>query len=287
MKYVLTYIDDFTTFSSNFGEHLFHFENDLKRLQEAGLKLKLKPTKCFFGQSKIAFLGHEILAAGIQLSEKKVEAINKFPHPDCLKAVKSFLGLTRYYRRYVPNFATLAEPLIALTKKDTPFGWAIPQIIAFKELQKKLTNFPILRHFNPTVPLEIHTDASSVGVSAVLIQRSGSDERIIAYASKTLNQAQRNYGATQLQLYAVVFGIEKFKHICLGIYLVMTDHSALVPLLKTKNPIGQLAKWLFPITPYAFQIVYRPSCENVLADALSRYPANETQQPIPNCVEHT
>lgn len=279
-KFVLPYLDDFTTFSKSFDAHLIHLKSVVHRLKVAGLKIK--PNKCFFAKKKITFLGHEISGNGIEPSRDKLKAVEKFERPRNLKSVKSFLGLTSYYRKFIPNYAEIADSLIGLTKKDKLFCWEEAQERAFCKLKTALTTYPVLRHFNPAYPVEIHTDASGVGVGAVLIQRFPDSEATIAFASKSLNPAQRNYGVTELELFAVIFGVEKFQPYLSGNvpFKIITDHAAIVPLLKTKNPIGRLAKWLLRLSPFVFQVVYRPGKENVLADALSRYPVSDTEEPI-------
>lgn len=141
-------------------------------------------------------------------------------------------------------------------------------------MKNLLTSAPILGHYNSSVPIELHTDASDVGIGPVLIQRNQGEEVVVAYASKTLTPAQRNYGATHLDLYAVVLATEKFQTYLSGNvpFKVVTDHAAIVPLLKSRNPVGRPAKRLLRISPYVFQVVYRPGQEDVLADASSRYP---------------
>ena len=151
--------------------------------------------------------------------------------------------MTSYYRRYIFRYASVAEPLNALLKKDTPFQWNDVHQRSFNELKRLLCEAPIMSHFDPELPVEIHTDASAYGVGAVCVQRQNGEERVIAYASKTLNKAQRNYGATELEILAVVFGIEKFRYYALNNmqFKVVTDHSAISALLRTKYPDGRLA----------------------------------------------
>lgn len=127
----------------------------------------MKPSKCFFAKEKITFLGHAISGKGIEPSPDKLKAVENFDRPRTIEMVKSFLGLTSYYRRFIPNYADIADALISLTEKDTPFIWAAPQELAFCQLKTCLTTYPVLRHFDPKYPVEIHTDASSVGVGAV------------------------------------------------------------------------------------------------------------------------
>jgi RNase H-like domain found in reverse transcriptase len=173
----------------------------------------------------------------------------------------------------------IATPLTELTKKDVKFFWGVEQQLVFEGLKRHLTSFPILSHFSPDRSIEIWTDGSSQGVGAVLIQRDQNRIYTIAFSSKSLNRAQKQSSATSLEVFAVVFGIGKYQtYLCGNVpFAVVTDHAAIVPLLKTKTPGGQLARWLFRIAPYRFHVVYRPGRENTFADALSRYPVPDTE----------
>ena len=159
----------------------------LLRIVKAGLKLK--PSKCFFAMDRVLFLGHEVSAAGLGPNKVKTKAIECLPLPTDLKSLRSFLGMSSFFRRFVKDCATLADPLIQLTKLDSPFVWGVKQQFAFNELKRRLCDEPIMDHFDPKLPIEIHTDASSVGLGAVLIQRKDGNEKIIAYASKTQRTA--------------------------------------------------------------------------------------------------
>ena len=165
--FCLLYIDDFFVYSSNFEDHLIHVERVLQRLENSGLKIK--PSKCFFGLPKITFLGHQISAAGIAPDPEKVSAILKFPRPVNLRTLRGFLGTTNYFHRFIPDYAEIASPLVYLLMKNVPFIWTETQENAFEELKRRLTSAPILAHFNNQIPSEVHTDASAIGLGAVLI----------------------------------------------------------------------------------------------------------------------
>ena len=158
------------------------------------------------------------------------------------------------------------------------------QQFSFEELKRSLVSQPTLRHFDPELPIEIHTDASTVRLGAVLFQKSVNGMRTAAFTSRTLSKAQRNYGITQLELLAVVFGIDKFRYYLSGQekFTVVTDHAAIGPPLRTRDPGGRLAQWIVRLGEYVFNVVYRPGRYNVLADALSRYPVGESQEPVWN-----
>ena len=278
--YVLPYLDDFTVYSKNFAEHLVHLEDVLKRVEDVGLKVK--PSKCCFAKTKITFLGFDVSKNGIEPGKDKLKAVEQFKTPATVKQVKGFLGLAGFYRRFVPNFASVADPLTRLTVKDTPFVWGEAQENAFRELQKRLLNYPVLVHYNTEASVEIHTDASTVGLGAVLMQWHEGILRVIAYASRSLNKAERNYGATHLELLAVVFGVEKFEPYIAGnqYFKIVSDCSAIGPLLRTKNPVGRLSRWIMRLTPFNFEVVHKKGCDNVIPDYLSRYPVEECEEPV-------
>ena len=280
LTYVLPFIDDFTIHSTNFEQHLIHLEDVLQRISAAGLKLK--PSKCVFGADKVLFLGHELSAAGVGPNSKKIEAIVRMPPPSTLKELRSFLGMTSYYRRFIKDYAAVAESLYYLNKKGAVFEWTDKQQFSFDELKKRLISTPVLHHFDPKNAVEIHTDSSIVGLGAVLIQRDGENEFVVAYASRTLNKAERNYGITNLELLAVVFGVEKFSFYISSNrqFKIVTDHAAIGPLLKTKNPAGRLVRWILRLSIYNFVVVYRSGKDNVVTDALSRLPVGKSVQPL-------
>ena len=207
------------------------------------------------------------------LDTEKVDCVKNHPQPTGIETLRSFSTSCGYFRNFIENFSTITYSLHRLTKKDQPFKWLIDQENAFQALKGSLLTYPILRHFDFSKPCEIHTDASNVGISAVLMQRDeNNSEYVVSYASRSLNKAQKNYASTQLELLAVIFGVEKFDPYVAGgpPFIVVTDHSALGPLIKTKNPVGRLARMLLRIQPYEFKIVYRPGKQNMLCDALSR-----------------
>ncbi|OQV15997.1 Retrovirus-related Pol polyprotein [Hypsibius exemplaris] len=275
LDFLLIYIDDLNVHSRTWEEHLKHLEIVLARLESVGLKLK--PSKTAWGMTSVKFLGHLVSRAGLSPDPERVRAIEQYPTPTDLSAVRTFLGKVSYYRRFILGFSAIAKGLTILTEKDRPFVWEFEQAEAFRNLKKAMVSHPILQHFNPDLDCEIHTDASTKGVGAVLIQKNGDSEHVVAYASKGLNKSQRNYAATQLELLAVVFGVEKFDCYVGGDrhFVVVTDHSALVPLLKTKFPVGRLARFVFRLQHYHFTVIYRPGIQNGLADALSRYPCSD------------
>lgn len=239
-NFCLLYIDDFSVYSQTFDEHLIHLEEVLQMLRSA--VLKVKPAKCAFGESSITFLGHKLPTDGLSPDPEKVKSIHLFYRPSNRRTLRGWLGITNYVRRFIPDYAELAEPVTKLLLKNQFFDWGQARDGCLKEQKRRLMTAPVLAHFDPLKPVEILTDAYAVGVGAVLIQQHEDGEHPVAYTSKAFNRAQKTYGATELELFAVKIAVEKF-HYYIGNLpsKVGTDHSAIGALLKTKNPANRLA----------------------------------------------
>ena len=265
----LLYLDDIIVFSQTFKEHLNRLGMVLSRLQDAGLKLK--PSKCVLLKTRVEFLGHIVSKEGVEVDPSKVARVKDWPEPGNLTQVKSFLGLCAYYRRFIPDFSKVAKPLTMLSEKDVGFSWQEPQQEAFDLLKRLLTSAPVLAYPKEGCPYVLDTDASDVGIGAVLSQVQHGEERVIAYASKTLDRAQRNYCVTRRELLAIVYFVRYFHHYLYGApFLVRTDHAALYWLLRKNDPDGQMARWLETLQVYDMQVEHRPGKKHGNADALSR-----------------
>ena len=274
-NFVSVYIDDVLVFSRTLEEHLDHLERVLKRLIEVGLKLK--PQKCHFVRQEVGFLGHVITPQGLKTSEQHILAVREFPVPDSVRAVRQFMGLCSYYRRFVKGFASIARPLHALTRKGASFSWSEGCEHAFQELKRRLCESPILAYPAFDKQFVLETDASIKGIGAVLSQTQ-SDGKLhpIAFASRALNGAEKNYCITDLETLAVVWAIMHFKTYMYGQKVtIYTDHAAVKAVLQKPNTSGRHARWWTQVYGSGLgevQIVYRAGKENALADALSRNP---------------
>ncbi len=189
-----------------------------------------------------------------------------------MENVRSFLGLAGYYRAFVRNFASLASPLTRLLKKDVPFIWYDAQRQAFESLKHALTHTPVLAFPDYKKPFILCTDASSLGVGAVLMQVSESQRpHVIAYASRVLNSAESKYSVAHLEALTVVWALKHFRDIVYGYPItVCTDHSAVTQLFSVKNLTGRLARWYLTVMQFEPTIKYLPDKANTVADALSR-----------------
>ena len=145
--YATAYLDDILIYSETLEDHLIHLQNVFDRLREHGLKLKLK--KCSFLQSETHYLGFIIYSRGIQPDPQKIEAIKSLPSPTCVREVRSFIGMGSYYRRFIPNFSEIAEPVIALTRKHARFKWTDDCQRAFEYLKQSLTVVTLLAYPDP------------------------------------------------------------------------------------------------------------------------------------------
>ena len=196
-----------------------------------------------------------------------------WPAPTTKKGVRSFLGLSGYYRKFIKNYAQVAAPLHALSGLEIAFKWEDEQQTSFDTLKSELIKAPILGYPKKEGLYILDTDASNCGIGAVLSQQQDGIERVLSYGSRVLSPAERNYCVTRRELLAVVDFMEKYRHYLYGKkFLVRTDHAALRWLLQKKNPEGQVARWLDKLASFDYDIEHRAGKLHGNADALSRIP---------------
>ncbi|KAJ9520744.1 hypothetical protein QJQ45_007613 [Haematococcus lacustris] len=274
---VIVYLDDILIFSRTQEEHAQHLRRVLSLLQQHKLYAKL--SKCEFGLSQTEFLGHIITSTGIACDPKKVAAVESWPTPQTVHDVRSFLGLANFYRRFVKNFSDIAAPITALTQTDGhdkqgKVAWGPVQQSAFEALKKALTTAPVLIAPDPSQPYTLRCDASGIGIGAVLTQGRGPAERVVAYHSRKLLPAERNYPTHEQELLSVVEALKVWRHYLLGVqFTLLTDnwankHLQSQPHLDCKRQ----ARWMEVLQDYNCHIDHIPGKHNVVADALSRRP---------------
>ena len=262
------------THSLTFNDHLGHLEKTLKLLKENKLMVKL--TKCRFAQKETKFLGHIISKGKLRCNPESVESIKEWQRPKAgskaVTAVRSFLGMVGWYRKFIPNFSTIASHLFNLTKKDVKFIWTDDCEKAFITLRDALTKRPVLIIADPSKPYILYTDALDIALGAVLLQRdSDGNLHPIAYASKALNAAQKNYTVTDGECLAIVWALEHFNTYCEGHrYTVITDHAALKYLRNTTHSKQRMHRLALRLQPYELTVEYSPGETNYAADLLSR-----------------
>jgi len=271
--HVFIYLDDIIIVSETFDEHLQYLAEVFLR----NVRLRLNPEKCHFCRHELKYLGHIVDRRGIRTDPEKVRAMTQWPRPSNVRQIRQFVGLASWYRRFIPEFSATAAPLTRLTRKNARWQWGDEEEQAFQTLKKSFASAPVLacpdfsRRF-------VQTDASTTGLGVVLTQHFEDGERVIAYASRTLNGAEKNYSATELECLAVVWGIRHFRgYRGLRIegyeFTVITDHQALRWLQKIESPTGRLGRWMLELQQYSFDVKYRRGRLNRVADALSRLSA--------------
>ncbi|CAB3985107.1 Transposon Tf2-9 poly [Paramuricea clavata] len=261
--------DDIIVFGTTQAEHDRSLDQTLQRLHANGLTLN--KDKCLFSVPELVFFGFKISAAGLSPDDKKVEAIQNAPAPTNAGQVRSFLGLVNYCARFIPNLATISEPLRQLTRMGAKWAWGKPQQLAFNELKYSLTSDCVMAHYNPEAETELRVDASPVGLGAILMQSDGHETRPVAYA--TLTDVERRYSQTEREALAVVWGCEKFHLYLYGTtFKLFTDHKPLEFIYSPKGkPPPRIERWVLRLQPYRFKVVHMPGKTNP-ADVLSRLP---------------
>ena len=283
---VLIYLDDVVVFSQTVEQHLERLEEVFIRLRSA--KLKLKPRKCALFKPEVKYLGHIVSKHGISTDPEKTQAMATWPRPSNLTDVRSFLGATGYYRRFIKDYARIAKPLTRLTIKDVPFEWTEEVNSAFIRLRTELTQAPILGYPDPRLPYILDTDASDVAMGAVLSQIQEGQERPVAYYSKTFSHEERNYCVTRKELLAVLRACQHFRPYLYGRkFLLRTDHESLRWMTRLKEPRGQLARWLEELQEFNMDIQHRKGTSHSNADALSRRPCSSDCKPCTRQEETT
>ena len=232
------------------------------------------------------YLGHRVDAQDVNTSAKKLKAILEAPKPQNVQELRSFLGLINYYGKFLPNLATMLHPLNVLLRNSQPWRWSQECTRAFQEAKRKLTEAPVLVHFDANLPLRLAGDASPYGVGAVIshVMPDGS-EHPIAFASHTLSPSERNYSQVEKEALSLIFGVRKFHQYLYGRrFTIVTDYKPLTTILGPKQGIPALAAARMQcsallLSAYAYNIQFWPTGSHGNADGLSRLPLLESSMP--------
>jgi hypothetical protein len=271
--YAWVYIDDVLVYSRTFEEHKEHLKQVFERFKEHHIYLKI--SKCSFVPKEMEYLGHILVGDGIGVDQKKVKVVKEVPTPKNRTEVRGFLGLTGYYRKYIPRYAELARPLTRLTSEKEVFRWQEQEQEAFEKLKQTLCDAPVLKMPDFGKPFFLYTDASNFAVGAVLEQEDiEGNKRVIAYNSYALRKGERNWGIIEKEAFAIVHFLQKFRYYLVGSKVtVISDHSALQWLFHQKEPTGRVARWIMKIQEFSpLTVMYRAGRTHSNGDAMSRQP---------------
>ncbi|KAG8501064.1 hypothetical protein CXB51_003123 [Gossypium anomalum] len=264
-KFVVVFIDDILIYSKDETEHAEHLRIVLQTLRDKQLYAKF--SKSEFWLREVGFLGHIVSGDGIHVDPSKISAIIDWKPPKNVTEVRSFLGLARYYRRFINGFSIIAAPMTRLLRKDVKFEWTKECQQSFEELKKLLTEAPMLVQLESGKEFMVYSDASLNGLGCVLMQEG----KVVAYASRQLKPHERNYPTHDLELAAVVFALKIWRHYLYGEKCrVYTDHKSLKYLMSQKDLNLRQRRWLALLKDYELVIDYHPGKANVVVDALSR-----------------
>lgn len=277
LRCVLVRADDILVSGVDDADHMRNLEGVLTRLREAGLRAKR--AKCHFMEPEVKYMGYAVSESGHRPVEDKAKAVLEAPEPKDTTQLKSYLGMLNYYGRFLPNLATVLEPLHWLLRKGNRWCWGRLQQEAFGKTKRLLGSAEVLMHYDPKLPVRVECDASPYGVGAVLShQLPNGVERPVAYASRTMNDAERNYAQFDREALAVVFAVRHFHNYLVGReFTLVTDHEPLLGVFGEAKPVplmasNRLIRWVLRLQGYTYHLQHRPGRRNQNADALSRLP---------------
>ena len=241
----------------------------LSRLDDANVTLN--PEKCEFNMPRLIFMGMLLSKRGIGPTEERIRAVLEAREPESVPEVRSFLGLVNFSSRFIPQYATLSEPLRRLTRKDVSFDFGPEQVASFKALKSSLANASELAYFDKDAPTKVIADASPVGLGAVLVQDQKEGPVAISYASRSLTDCEQRYSQTEKEALALVWACEKFHpYIYGGKFTLVTDHKPLETIYGPRSrPCARIERWVLRLQQYDFQVEHI-SGRDMIADSLSR-----------------
>ena len=264
---VETDIDDILIWGRSKEEHDQRLKMALKRCEDIGLTLN--KDKCVIGTSSVTYIGHILTADGVKPDESKVKAILEMPAPTDKKGVMRLLGTVNYLAKFVPDMSQITEPIRALLKQDVEFEWNSAQKAAFTKIKKILTSDPILKYFDVNKEVTISCDASQSGLGSVLLQ----DNKPVAYASRSMTDAETRYAQIEKELLAILFGMERFHQYTYGKEVIVESDHKPIEMIHQKSLSSsppRLQRMLLRLQRYTYTVRYKPGSEMHVPDMLSR-----------------
>ena len=271
-QFCVVYLDDILIFSDSLEEHIQHVRQILERLLEHGLYVKLE--KCLFHARQVSFLGFVISQQGISMEPDRIATIVDWPVPESVHDIQVFLGFANFYRRFIEGYSRVVLPVTQLLRKNTKFNWSPSAQAAFDTIKERFTTGPVLRHFDPTLPSTLHTDASGAAISGIISQPHDGLLHPVAFWSRKMTPAECNYDIHDCEMLAIVESMKHWRHYLEGAQhpvRILSDHKNLEVFMSTKLLNRRQARWAELLSGYDFILVHIPGTKNP-ADGPSRRP---------------
>jgi len=271
-KFVLVFFDDILIYSTYWEDHLQHIRLVFELLAKDKWKIKLP--KCTFAQQEIRYLGHVISAKGVSTDPSKVTAVANWPTPINVRELRGFLGLAGYYRKFVKHFGVISRPLTDLLKKNSVFVWTSVHEDSFNALKHALCNAPVLAVPNFTKPFSIETDASGIGVGAILMQEG----HPLAFISKALGPKSQGLSTYEKEYLAILLAIQQWRpYLQHNEFIIYTDQKSLTQLSEQRLHTHRQQKVFAKLLGLQYKVIYKKGTDNRVADALSRKSSHDSE----------
>ena len=284
----MAYLDDILVTGKTEQDHLNTLNRVLDVLSKAGLRLR--KSKCTFMADDVAYLGFRVDSKGLSVLPEKTRAVLDAPTPRNREELQSFLGMVNFYGRFIPNCSSLLAPLYSLLRADQKWRWTAKETKVVSVVKEKICKAPVLMHFDVRKPIVLSCDASPYGLGVVLAHSVGGFEHPVAFASRVLSSAEKNYSQIEREALSIVYGVQKFYQYLYGQrFVITTDHKPLLGIMGESRGVPQmvsprLRKWSLILSTYNYSLEYRPGKDNAHADGLSRLPLpgvpHNTPQPV-------
>ena len=274
---VVCYLDDILVFAPSMEEHDKRLSAVLEALK--AYNVTLNDQKSQYRMRQVVFLGHQVSGEGVKPHQEKISALLKMPNPQNEGQLRAFLGLATYLGKFVPNMASVIQPLTALLRG--PWAWSSECSVAAQAIRDHFSTPRVLALFDPKCPTRVEVDACGSGLGAVLSQQHSDQWRPVYYASRRLTGPESRYGAIELEALAICWGVTRFRPYVTGLqFTVVTDHKPLLKLFAPDYPLARasirIQRLLLRVQDLSFSVSYRPGRDNLLADALSRLPVEDS-----------